>query len=572
MIQSQAKKNSIILFLFAVISFIYVAPLVATWGDWIIGHEHARYPLLLQDFVDLFKQGVLYPRWISTLIGGYGLPTFVFYQPGFFYFSLPFVLILQNDVFACYASLFFAILIGLLGAYKLARFFNNDEVKSFCLAVIFIASPYLYANFYYRGDLSEFYAILFLPVAFYYYFKCTEQICSRVLHTDVVIKLVLTTCFLAIMHPAVIGLFAVVIIFFALYDFILCKNKKKFFVVYFLCLLVSLALTSSYWMPIFSYIDLINYEKALRLYYRFKNPVGTSTQDIREIIFGQYLVGIGAVHFAMAVFCAACSYKNKRALFLLLVYALTILLIHHSSNFVWNSGVLDFIQFPFRIQSIVTILQFIIIAIFLGKIVKRKEAFVFLMLFAVLVKVYIYTNPYEDPSFSRLGFKLAQHELSGNRMTYDKDNNKKFFTTLSAEDEIVPKLADLKLLHNRYSRNTPIIEKLEIEGDNVQVINNTKHESFIEALVINKKPAGGARVRINQIFFPGWNVYINGIIIPTDSLKKKGDCSYSETASLCIDEAGRMLLELSEPKDHLITAHYNLHFFDVARDLYQKFN
>lgn len=73
---------------------------------WIESHELERYQELVDAFREAFLAGKYYPRWLPDLYGGYGYPTFVFYQPGYFFWCLPYSLIFQNTALAMKLSVF----------------------------------------------------------------------------------------------------------------------------------------------------------------------------------------------------------------------------------------------------------------------------------------------------------------------------------------------------------------------------------------------------------------------------------------------------------------------------------
>src|SRR5215469_312906 len=60
-----------------------VSPIIAV-GTWYSSLQGELNPLRLAEFHNAFAAGAWYPRWMSKLYGGYGYPTFLFYQPGFF--------------------------------------------------------------------------------------------------------------------------------------------------------------------------------------------------------------------------------------------------------------------------------------------------------------------------------------------------------------------------------------------------------------------------------------------------------------------------------------------------------
>jgi hypothetical protein len=86
-------------------------------------HEDARFAMLLGLFVDALSHGNVYPRWLPMLAGGYGYPTFVFYQPGSFYVAALCLLVVgsQKLATAWLVALGVMSLVGVSGAYGLTK-------------------------------------------------------------------------------------------------------------------------------------------------------------------------------------------------------------------------------------------------------------------------------------------------------------------------------------------------------------------------------------------------------------------------------------------------------------------
>lgn len=106
--------------------------------------------------------GVLWPRWSPVLYLGYGYPLFIYYPPlasvlgGWFLFlgfspGMSFLLVQT-----------LAILIGVLGAYQLARIFGG-ELASLVAALLYLTTPYFLFNVFHQGSLSQLLAIAWLP-------------------------------------------------------------------------------------------------------------------------------------------------------------------------------------------------------------------------------------------------------------------------------------------------------------------------------------------------------------------------------------------------------------------------
>lgn len=116
-------------------------------------HEHVRYALLTAAFREALAHGAWPPRWLPFAYGGWGYPTFVFYQPGFFWLSALFGLRLAVWLGTC---------AGGLGAYAAARALAGRGASLLC-ALLFLLTPYAAAELTVRGDLSELLAMLLVP-------------------------------------------------------------------------------------------------------------------------------------------------------------------------------------------------------------------------------------------------------------------------------------------------------------------------------------------------------------------------------------------------------------------------
>jgi len=144
-----------------------LAPILST-GRWPHAHELGRYGILLGYFRESLLSGIAYPRWLPDLYGGYGYPTFVFYQPGFFYLASAFSALPGSPWSALTAAVFVVLLLGGLGAYSpLGRELSSSaRIGAFC-AALFLITPYMYVNLHVRGDLSELMAMMLCPWPLY---------------------------------------------------------------------------------------------------------------------------------------------------------------------------------------------------------------------------------------------------------------------------------------------------------------------------------------------------------------------------------------------------------------------
>lgn len=162
----------------ALTSAVLIAGLLPAWPLWWLEalphtHETIRYPLLGEAFAAALRDGVLYPRWLPEMNGGLGYPTFVYYQPAYFFAHFPFTLL--SDDFVLRQALTVAAL-GVLGAFGMFLLARNWAQRGAALVAcaVFQLAPYGFINLYERGDLSEWMAMQLMPWPLLFLYRLLE--------------------------------------------------------------------------------------------------------------------------------------------------------------------------------------------------------------------------------------------------------------------------------------------------------------------------------------------------------------------------------------------------------------
>ena len=124
----------------ASLAFIFCAQRLFHSGYFtVVNADHLiRYAYLLEAFRDYTADGIWYPRWIHNLYGGYGYPTFLLYQPGFWFFSLPFIWLAHSPVLAFKLSGLAIVFLRLAVIYKMIRFFGATPIISYGAVVAMV--------------------------------------------------------------------------------------------------------------------------------------------------------------------------------------------------------------------------------------------------------------------------------------------------------------------------------------------------------------------------------------------------------------------------------------------------
>jgi hypothetical protein len=142
-------------------------PLTKLW--WFEGHEWLAYLFRLFEWMRDWRDGQLFPRWAPDLAGGYGMPHFVFFAPGVFLGAGPFVLLGAPIEVALKIWMAIVGIAGGLGAFLLVRGETRRDDAALVAAVAYTFTPYRFVDLYMRGDLAEYAALCFIPLALWCY-------------------------------------------------------------------------------------------------------------------------------------------------------------------------------------------------------------------------------------------------------------------------------------------------------------------------------------------------------------------------------------------------------------------
>ncbi len=133
-------------------------------------HDLWIHLFIMPQFDKVLRSGVIYPRWIPDINGGYGLLTMIYYPPGFFYLSSAIHTVVDDWIYTTFVVSILALAGSGLTLYFLARTFYS-KVASAVAAVFYMLIPFHMLDLYWRGALPQFIGYAFLPLVIYFAFK-----------------------------------------------------------------------------------------------------------------------------------------------------------------------------------------------------------------------------------------------------------------------------------------------------------------------------------------------------------------------------------------------------------------
>jgi uncharacterized membrane protein len=155
------------LFIVLIFSFWAVKPLFVS-GFFPI-HDNTQIARVFE-MGKVLGSGVFPVRFVPDLGYGYGYPIFNYYAPLAYYVGAIFTFLGFDALIATKLMMFVGIVLAGVFMYFLAREFFG-EYGGVLSALFYIFAPYHAVNIYVRGDVAEFWAYAFIPLAFLGFYK-----------------------------------------------------------------------------------------------------------------------------------------------------------------------------------------------------------------------------------------------------------------------------------------------------------------------------------------------------------------------------------------------------------------
>lgn len=404
-------------------------------------------------FYQALRDGQFPVRWLGRLNSGYGYPVADFLYPGFLYLGVPLQVITSSVVTTVKTLFGLSLLASGIGIYlwlsgRVSRF------GAFIGALVYLYSPYHLYDMTQRGSLGEVLALAVVPFVFWAMDRGYSTL------------LALLIGFLILSHNTLALMFIPVIVLYALIQGWRRKNMLTGFLGAFI---LGFGLSAFFWLPAL-------YDLRYTIFHT------TVISDWQQYFASLTVIGWGTlavVLSALVLFLVKRSSLAKQSqltiVLFLLVAVLSLFLSSPLSKAVWYALPVQFVQFPFRFLSLT-----VFAIAFLAAWTVEKKLFAGLVL-AVLVIV---------TSLPFLTAQSYQYEELGFYTTNE--------ATTTVKDEYMPIWA--KQLPTAHAANL-------VATATVSLQNTTKtSHGFSFSVSVPKKMV----VTINQLYFPGWEVLVDG--------------------------------------------------------------
>lgn len=479
-------KDYIILLILILLSFI---PLFDLFQPGLpITHDGQDHVARIANFYQNLSEGNIVPRWAANLNWGYGHPILMFLYP------LP----------SYIASLFHFIGFSLIDSTKLVfgityifsgitmYLWINEFLgkrSAFISSLLYLFAPYRFVDLYVRGAIGEHVAFVFPPLILYFLLKRSKQ------HSYwYIVGGSLSLAGLILSHNAISLMFLPLIFLYAIYLIWQSKDKKLYAIRYTLIAILGFGLSAFFWMPAFfegkyTLRDIVTAGEYSSRFVDFGNLIfgqwsyGGSGQFSVQIGFVQWIVVI----FSIPTMILLKSKKNRLwtlSLSIFLIFAISLFLMTEQAQLIWDRlSILQKFQFPWRLLSITVFTTSILGGLVFFSIPRRAQLAICCLLLVTVLwlnKDYWHAN----------GFLLKEESFYTNIYPGTTDTG-----------ESSP-IWSVRFMESEPNARLEIIAGKGQFSESIRTSTRHVYEMTIQS--------SKARIRENTLYFPGWEVLVDG--------------------------------------------------------------
>ncbi|OGH34557.1 MAG: hypothetical protein A3B38_00005, partial [Candidatus Levybacteria bacterium RIFCSPLOWO2_01_FULL_36_13] len=449
-------------------------------GEWMI--------IRFSAFHQTLTSGQFPVRFVDRLNNNYGYPVINFLYPLPFYLSeLPKILgftFVDSVKTVFVISTVFSVVAMF---WALSQFFS--KYASLAGAIVYLFIPYRFVDLYVRGSLGENVAFAIAPLILGSIFKINKN------KKEFLPILSFGIALLIISHNVLAILF--IPLFFLLSILLAKKNIAKIIFSFFTGFLIS----AFFWLPAFydlqfvklSQIKVSDISDHLSSFEKLIIPswgYGQTPQQLNGLS-PQFGLASFAVFVAIIFLFLKSKSKDKIVCILIIGYMTIFFLMTNYASLLWKIPLIDIIQFPWRLLSLVVLISALLTAYVVDS-TKSKKIVAGLIIAICIISTITYTKP----------AKFVDREEGFYSTNED---------TTTVRDEYLPLWVNQK-------PQARANNKVEIVGAGEITLSEIKPANY--KANINAK--NDLTVKVNTVYFPGWEATVDDQKVNIDYLSDSG--------------------------------------------------
>lgn len=490
------KKIDWLIVIFIIVTSIYSLRDLYKQGFY-TSHDGPHQVVRLYYFDQAVRDGQIPPRWISSLLNGYGYPLFIFSYHLPWIIAEPFRLV----GFSVFSSIKITFILGFLLSGITMYLWQKEmfgRLVAFVGMVVYLFAPFRFSNIFVRAAIGDATVFIFPPILFLSLYKLSGK-------KWIDIKWIIVGGFSLsgiLLSHAMVSLFYIIAFWLFVIFYFIIKRKIFFLTSSFLMFILSLAFSSYYFLPSLvernftRFADTISANYVLENFVKFRDllysPWGYGMMKATD---GAMSLQIGIVQWCSVLlavfFLLRAVYKsktNKRidyvCFYFLFIFIFSIILMLPISKLIWiYLSKIANVDFPWRILSLVIFAASVLSGYVIASINSKKYQ---VILGLVLITLSFYTN--------------RNHLRINQVLDWPQEFYLKLERTTNTYDEYTPKWASIDV--SKKPQDTIEFSDAKSQIDVVSEKTNL--------LTFSIDASEEGKARINKIYYPGLVLTRNG--------------------------------------------------------------
>jgi len=464
------------------------------------------------------SDGMFPVRWAADLGYGYGYPIFNFYAPFAYYFGGALNLLGLDALVSAKLMMIVGIILSGVFMYLLARELWG-KIGGLVSSLFYVYAPYHAVDIYVRGDVAEFWAYAFIPLAFYGFLKVYKEkkwkyiVIGAFGFSGVILSHNLTAM--------MITPFLMFLLFFLL----ISDTKEKIgSIFYFLItLFFGISISAFYWLPALVEMKFTNvlsqigggadfrdhFVCAVQLWqspWGFGGSVGGCVDGI-SLKIGKLHVILSLIAIVFLIISlqyrkfknlfSKSSYQIIFAIFSVFAFVISVLLTLEISKPIWEFiPVMAFFQFPWRFLLIISFFASILAGFSIWiiqkaekDIIKLDKANFIIVPIAIFTLIFFNSKLFssQSPLYKRSSDYTNPLSLKWTASRISNEYMPKNFIKPGTKDDVVK-------------------NQIVAQDKSTKVLFQSSSTNRIHANISSEKKT---KIKVNLAYFPGWNVFID---------------------------------------------------------------
>lgn len=451
-----------------------------------ISHDGEAHVARFAAYYKAYSDGQYPSRWAGDLNLGFGSPVFIFYYP------LPGTIasLIHSTGFTFEDSFKIIMSLSFIGSPVFFYLWLVRKVRkevAFIGAFLYGFAPYHFLDLYVRGDIAEMLALTFVALVFLFIDKT-----GKIPKITNILFGGLSFGLMVLSHNAISLMFTPVIL---LYIFLMIRKKRLLFY----CLgiiLIGFLLSAFFWIPALFEAKYTNAGLFIGNMFKDHFPSLTSLfyspwglgPDVNKP--GGLSPQIGPVHVLLVILGAVVFYLKKKfdlqKTFWVSIFLIALLMTLSVTSIIWeNLPLLKLFQFPWRFTALSSFTAAVIAALFFDRFYGKRLMFLTVLL---LLIISVPSTTIKETKAKSDGF---YNSYSGTTYYHGQAS-----TIWTAGDPGKKAEQQIEIIDGE-----AMISKIEKKSNS--------HVFIVEAKT-------NSRVLDNTIYFPGWQVKVDGEKVPIE--------------------------------------------------------